>query len=140
MDIALMSFSMDEYCIPQVIPERPQHHAPSWYPRTTHQLGQLRSWYFSHHLENQASWLFNMLAAYLFAFATTALAANVCGVQGIHNANIDYYMGNFFYKGPGTWALCASYCKLDAARCKSFRYSYFSDAAAQYCEFFDSAL
>jgi len=79
---------------------------------------------------------------YLLAFATSALAANnICGTVGIHDPDkISYYMGNFFYKGPTTFALCASYCKKDVPRCKSFRYSYYSDAAAQYCEFFDNGL
>jgi len=44
-------------------------------------------------------------------------------------------MGNFFWKGPTTFALCALYYKKDAPKCKSFQYSYFSDATGQYCEF-----
>ncbi|KAF2025197.1 hypothetical protein EK21DRAFT_24078, partial [Setomelanomma holmii] len=68
-------------------------------------------------------------------------AANICGKVGIHNdIKISYYMGNFFYKGPTTFALCAAYCKQDAAKCKSFRYSYWSDGPSQYCEFFDNGL
>ncbi|KAF2439114.1 hypothetical protein P171DRAFT_490550 [Karstenula rhodostoma CBS 690.94] len=45
-------------------------------------------------------------------------------------------MGNFFYKAPSTFALCADFCKNDFPQCKSFRYSYYSDADSQYCEFF----
>lgn len=67
--------------------------------------------------------------------------ANVRGTIGIHNSSkIDYYMGNFFYKGPSIFTLCASYCKKDSLKCRSFRYSYCADAAAQYCEFFDNGL
>lgn len=85
-----------------------------------------------------AMFLFTVLAglAYLVPFA----AADVCGLVGTNSDKISYYMGNFFYKGPTTFALCAAYCKLDAPKCKSFRYSFWSDSNAQYCEYFDSAL
>lgn len=80
-------------------------------------------------------------ALFLFACVGVANAANICGKVGSHDSTkISYYMGNFFYKGPTTFALCASYCKQDGAKCKSFRYSYWADAAAQYCEFFDNGL
>lgn len=73
--------------------------------------------------------------------AMGAWAANICGTIGIHNSSkVDYYMGNFFYKGPSIFTLCASYCKKDSPKCKSFRYSYWGDAAGQYCEFFDNGL
>jgi hypothetical protein len=78
---------------------------------------------------------------WLLAFSNCIFAVIICGEIGIHNdSRISYYMGNFFYKGPATFALCALYCKKDTGRCKSFRYSYYSDAAAQYCEFFDNGL
>jgi hypothetical protein len=85
-----------------------------------------------------AMFLFTVLAglAYLAPFA----AADVCGLVGTNSDKISYYMGNFFYKGPTTFALCAAYCKLDAPKCKSFRYSFWSDSNAQYCEYFDSVL
>ncbi|KAJ4362515.1 hypothetical protein N0V83_010609 [Neocucurbitaria cava] len=68
-------------------------------------------------------------------------SALICGTVGIHNDSaISYYMGNFFYKGPTSWALCAAYCKTDPNNCLAFRYSYYSDAAAQYCEFFNNGL
>jgi hypothetical protein len=78
----------------------------------------------------------------LFASVSSVPSAtNVCGTVGIHNdTKISYYMGNFFYKGPSTFTLCASYCRKDAPKCKSFRYSYWEDSAAQYCEFFDNGL
>jgi hypothetical protein len=75
----------------------------------------------------------------LLTLATSGLAANICGQIGIHDQNkISYYMGNIFYKAQSNFALCASWCKKDATKCKSFRYSYFADADAQYCEFFDN--
>ncbi|KAF1837810.1 hypothetical protein BDW02DRAFT_595292 [Decorospora gaudefroyi] len=77
----------------------------------------------------------------LTSFVSFVSGAQVCGLIGLHNeTTLSFYMGNFFFKGPTTFALCASYCKKDAPRCKSFRYSYWGDANAQYCEFFDSAL
>ena len=64
-------------------------------------------------------------------------AGQICGDIGTHNyTGITYYMGNFFFKAPSTFALCADFCKNDYPRCKSFRYSYYSDADAQYCEYF----
>lgn len=73
---------------------------------------------------------------FLLALATSGLAANICGQVGKHDQNkISHYMGNFFWKGPTTFALCALYYKKDAPKCKSFQYSYFSDATGQYCEF-----
>jgi hypothetical protein len=81
-----------------------------------------------------------LTAFYVLAFASSAIADDICGAVGYHDPDkISYYMGNFFYKGPTTFALCASYCMKDDP-CKAFRYSYFSDAAAQYCEFFDNGL
>jgi hypothetical protein len=75
------------------------------------------------------------------AFATSVTAVNVYGTIGIHDdSKISYYMGNFFYEGPSTFTLCASYCRKDVPKCKSFRYSYWADSAAQYCEFFDNGL
>lgn len=63
-------------------------------------------------------------------------ADQVCGGIGTNNATgVTFYMGNFFFKAPSTFALCANFCQNDD-RCKSFRYSYYSDADAQYCEFF----
>jgi hypothetical protein len=83
-----------------------------------------------------------MIFHWLFAFTTNVIAANVCGTIGIHDSDkISYYMGNFFYKGSTiTVTLCASYCKKEAGNCKSFRWSYWADAAAQYCEFFNDGL
>lgn len=61
----------------------------------------------------------------------------MCGDVGTHNyTGTTFYMGNFFFKAPSTFALCADFCKQDNPRCKSFRYSYYSDADSQYCEFF----
>ncbi|KAK7192303.1 hypothetical protein PSPO01_01875 [Paraphaeosphaeria sporulosa] len=68
-------------------------------------------------------------------------AGQICGDIGTHNAaGTTYYMGNFFFRAPPTFALCADFCKKDFPRCKSFRYSYYSDADAQYCEFFPEFL
>lgn len=70
-----------------------------------------------------------------------ALAAQICGSIGTHNySTIAFYMGNFFFKAPATFALCSDFCKNDSPRCKSFRYSYYADADSQYCEFFDQWL
>lgn len=66
-----------------------------------------------------------------------AISARICGSIGKHDySGTTFYMGNFFFKAPSTFALCAGFCQNDYPRCKSFRYSYFSDADAQYCEFF----
>jgi hypothetical protein len=79
--------------------------------------------------------------AYTFlSLATSAIAATICGTKGTDSTNISFYMSSAVYKGPTAFALCASYCKNDPGRCKSFRYSYWSDAAAQYCEFYESGL
>jgi hypothetical protein len=68
-------------------------------------------------------------------------AAQICGDVGTYDyAGTTYYMGNFFFKAPSTFSLCADFCKKDYPRCKSFRYSYYSDADAQYCEFFPDFL
>ncbi|KAL5409459.1 hypothetical protein PMIN06_011693 [Paraphaeosphaeria minitans] len=68
-------------------------------------------------------------------------AAQICGDVGTHSAKgTTFYMGNFFFKAPSTFPLCADFCKKDYPRCKSFRYSYYSDAGAQYCEFFPEFL
>ncbi|KAF1921590.1 hypothetical protein BDU57DRAFT_563622 [Ampelomyces quisqualis] len=76
-----------------------------------------------------------------FGLLTIVSAANICAVKGMHDTEkLSFYMLNFFSKGPSTFALCASWCKNDSAKCKSFRYSYWSDAAAQYCEFFEYGL
>jgi hypothetical protein len=81
------------------------------------------------------------IAFWLFVLVSRVFAANICGLIGIHNdTKISYYMGNFFYKGRQSFSLCALYCRKDSNRCKSFRYSYYPDAAAQYCEFFDNGL
>jgi hypothetical protein len=45
-------------------------------------------------------------------------------------------MSTAFYDGLTSFLLCSAYCQKDA-RCESFRYSYWSDADSQYCEFFD---
>jgi hypothetical protein len=80
-------------------------------------------------------------ASVLFALTISAIAANICGTKGAHDGSkISFYMLNAFYKGPSSFAICASYCKKDRGKCKSFRYSYWTDAAAQYCEFFDNGL
>jgi hypothetical protein len=87
--------------------------------------------------------MFSNTAFTLLAFASSAFAANICGSVGIHNdTKIDYYMGDFFYKGPAIAivALCASWCKKDTPKCKAFRWSYYADSASQYCEFFDNGL
>ena len=78
----------------------------------------------------------------LLAWATLGLlvrwseAQSDCGVVGSFNQSItNFYMGNFFYNAASTFALCADVCQNDS-NCLSFRYSYYSDANAQYCEFF----
>jgi hypothetical protein len=64
-------------------------------------------------------------------------AEAICGKQGAFNLNATtFYMGNFFFKAGSTFGLCGDFCKTDP-KCKSFRYSYYSDASAQYCEFFN---
>lgn len=75
--------------------------------------------------------------ATLVTFVRQGEAGQICGDIGTHNyTGTTYYMGNFFFKAPSTFALCADFCKNDYPRCKSFRYSYYSDADAQYCEYF----
>ena len=65
-----------------------------------------------------------------------AEAAVICGNLGSIDSSVTtFYMGNFFFKAPSTFAFCGDFCKVDS-RCRSFRYSYFADADAQYCEFF----
>jgi len=72
---------------------------------------------------------------------SNASAAMICGLRGTHNFNkLTLIYGNFFYNGPATFSLCASYCRRDPTKCKSFRYSYWDDANAQYCEFFGEGL
>ncbi|KAF2851380.1 hypothetical protein T440DRAFT_62170 [Plenodomus tracheiphilus IPT5] len=79
--------------------------------------------------------------AFLSYLIASVSAATICGFVGIHDANVlNQYMGNFFYNGPSNFALCAAWCKNDPNNCRSFRYSYYGDANAQYCEFFDSGL
>ncbi|KAH8725877.1 hypothetical protein GQ44DRAFT_577130, partial [Phaeosphaeriaceae sp. PMI808] len=74
-------------------------------------------------------------------FVTYAFAALICGQRGDHDPNkLTYYMGNFFYRAQSTFTLCASSCKKELGKCKSFRYSYWLDANAQYCEFFANGL
>ncbi len=69
-----------------------------------------------------------------------ASAQLICGTLGYHDVtNLYFYMSNGFYNGLSTFALCASYCQKDSL-CKAFRYSYWSDAGSQYCEFFDTPL
>jgi len=66
---------------------------------------------------------------------------NICGLKGIHDEkSMSYYMGNFFYKGPQSFSVCALYCKKDAGNCQSFRYSRDVGAGSQYCEFFGNRL
>jgi hypothetical protein len=82
------------------------------------------------------------------AWITTGLlvkwaeASQVCGDVGTFDyaGNTTYYMGNFFFKAPSTFAFCADFCKKDFPQCKSFRYSYDMEADAQYCEFFPAYL
>ncbi|KAF1948681.1 hypothetical protein CC80DRAFT_556110 [Byssothecium circinans] len=78
----------------------------------------------------------------LFLCITQVLSAGqLCGNVGTHDAaKTTFYMGNFFFKAPSTFALCADFCKNDYPACKSFRYSYYVDADAQYCEFFGAWL
>ncbi|RMZ71075.1 hypothetical protein GMOD_00005575 [Pyrenophora seminiperda CCB06] len=81
--------------------------------------------------------LLHLLLALSTHFALPISAESLCGQRGISNDTLlPVYMGNFFYRGPTTFALCASYCKSAAPTCRSFRYSYWADADAQYCEFF----
>ncbi|KAF2873628.1 hypothetical protein BDV95DRAFT_592965 [Massariosphaeria phaeospora] len=69
----------------------------------------------------------------------TAHSAQICGGIGTHDyASISFYMGNFFYGAPSTFALCADFCKYDYPRCRSFRYWYDPYANSQYCEFFEN--
>jgi hypothetical protein len=61
----------------------------------------------------------------------------ICGGLGSYNISVTtFYMGNFFFKAPSTFALCGDFCKNDD-RCRSFRYSWYADPDSQYCEFFD---
>ncbi|KAF2261296.1 hypothetical protein CC78DRAFT_608422 [Lojkania enalia] len=79
-----------------------------------------------------------LLATTLIALSNIAKAA-VCGDRGSHDfSKQSFYMGNFFFGAPSTFSLCADFCKKDAPRCKSFRYSYYSDANSQYCEYFEN--
>ena len=74
----------------------------------------------------------------LLASVSSAVAqGSNCGTLGNHN-ELSYpnYMGNYFYHGLTSFALCTIYCQRDA-RCEAFRYSYWSDADSQYCEFFN---
>jgi hypothetical protein len=87
-----------------------------------------------------SSLVFPLLLSFV-SFSPFASAVTVCGLVGIHNETLmTNYMGNFFYRGPDIFGLCASYCKSDPTRCKAFWYSYWADADAQYCEFYDFGL
>ncbi|KAF2646032.1 hypothetical protein P280DRAFT_512238 [Massarina eburnea CBS 473.64] len=78
-----------------------------------------------------------LLTLCMLSLPGSVLAGQLCGNVGTHNyTTTTFYMGNFFYKAPSTFALCADFCKSDYPRCKSLRYSYYEDADAQYCEFF----
>lgn len=80
------------------------------------------------------------LQVILSLLSLTAAQSLICGTLGYHDESaITYYMGNFFYSGLTAFALCAEYCQEDT-RCEAFRYSYWSDADTQYCEFFDTDL
>ncbi|KAH6642057.1 hypothetical protein C7974DRAFT_372050 [Boeremia exigua] len=85
---------------------------------------------------------FSRLLPFVWSFLSfTAAQSNMCGTLGYHEqTKSSYFMGNFFHNGiTSTLGLCAAYCKKDA-RCKTFRYSYWSDADAQYCEFFSTTV
>ncbi|EDU48869.1 predicted protein [Pyrenophora tritici-repentis Pt-1C-BFP] len=83
----------------------------------------------------------NIILTLLALLPRHTTAAPTCGlVSTINDTLLPVYMGNFFYRGPTTFALCALYCKNAAPRCQSFRYSYWSDADAQYCEFYEYGL
>ncbi|KAI8931902.1 hypothetical protein NX059_010806 [Plenodomus lindquistii] len=89
--------------------------------------------------------MFTKTSTLLILLTTTlslpVYAATICGFVGTHDTNaLTQYMGNFFYNGPSSFALCAAWCKNDAANCQAFRYSYYSDSNSQYCEFFNGAL
>lgn len=78
-----------------------------------------------------------LLLLLLRVLSTVAQSSLVCGTIGYHDeVNVSNYMGNFFYRGLTSFTLCAAYCKKDP-RCEYFRYSYYSDADSQYCEFFN---
>ncbi|CBX96695.1 hypothetical protein IAQ61_005443 [Plenodomus lingam] len=84
---------------------------------------------------------FKSLLPLILLLPATISAATVCGLVGTSNPDtLNQYMGNFFYNGPSNFALCAAWCKNDATRCRSFRWSYYGDANSQYCEFFEVAL
>lgn len=73
-----------------------------------------------------------------FVLSAAAQRKLMCGTTGSHDpVKYGWYMGNFFYNGLTSFTLCSSFCLKDS-RCKFFRYSYWSDADAQYCEFFDT--
>lgn len=79
-----------------------------------------------------------LLVILSFALSAAAQGNLICGSVGYHDeVNLSYYMGNFFYNGLTSFTLCAAYCQKDS-RCEAFRYSYWSDADAQYCEFFNT--
>ncbi|KAK7177831.1 hypothetical protein PSPO01_16120 [Paraphaeosphaeria sporulosa] len=85
--------------------------------------------------------LFSLIYVSLGLLVRRSGANHICGGIGTHNyTGTTFYMGNFFFKAPSTFALCADFCKNDSPRCKSFRYSYDSAASAQYCEFFPEFL
>jgi hypothetical protein len=68
---------------------------------------------------------------------TVAAQSLICGTTGDHDeVDTSWYMSNAFYGGLTSFKLCSSYCLQDS-RCLAFRYSYWSDANSQYCEFFD---
>ncbi|KZM27508.1 hypothetical protein ST47_g1379 [Ascochyta rabiei] len=76
----------------------------------------------------------------LLSLASFASAELICGTLGYHNeTNLSFFMGNFFYNGLTSFTMCAAYCQQDE-QCEAFRHSYWDDADAQYCEFFDTSL
>ncbi|KAF1352878.1 hypothetical protein EJ07DRAFT_158902 [Lizonia empirigonia] len=76
----------------------------------------------------------------LLSLSSFASAELICGTLGYHNETaLSYYMGNFFYNGLSTFTLCAAWCKQDT-KCEAFRYSYWMDSNAQYCEFFNTSI
>lgn len=79
----------------------------------------------------------SLISFSLLLFTSSAAAAQICGGVGSYNSSTTFfYMSNFFSKAASTFGLCADFCKSSYPSCKSFRYSYWSDADAQYCEFF----
>ena len=130
--------------IPGELPCTEQRHIGSIHPQTPHKSLVIPVHASSDPIRAQIRKMVSISGATRFLFAfwsiSSLASAQICGTLGYHNAtNLSYYMGNFFYNGLSTFTLCAAYCQQDT-QCEAFRYSYWSDANAQYCEFFNTRM